>query len=400
MKIYFFTSKLNFKTAGGSIEEFDLMMRTLQTMGHEVTAVTFFSKGNDISSPLPYRLIEHNIRTDLVGMSLDIYGLFKRYERQADFFHIDGHIGLYGAGLYRRAGGTVPVSAFFNRELGSFPQDHSFLVGMHHESLVARARRMIRYALERSLGMYLANALDLRLFISPFYQAMYEKFGLRSTKSNSFVIGDPIDLKKLSRENGITAVSYEGRSARKPITLFFSSRMAPAKGFDLILSGFARVKNKDDFHLILGGDGPEEIEIKKLARDLGIEKYIDFPGWTPRDTLFEYYKRTDVFIQVGWRKEGTSISLLYALAFGLPCIVPKETGLAWQAGDAALTVENGNHDELARAIERVGKDTELRVRLSRASLARLESDQLNHEKVIGEWVRRMEQVVSQQSASR
>lgn len=400
MKIYFFTSKLNFKTAGGSIEEFDLMMRTLQTMGHEVTAVTFFSKGNDISTPLPYTLIEHNIRTDLLGMSLDIYNLFKRYEGQAEFFHIDGHIGLYGAGLYRRLRGTVPVSAFFNRELGSFPQDRSFLVGVQRESVGSRARRMCRYVFERFFGMYLANALDIRLFISPFYQDMYEKFGLRSSKSNSFVIGDPIELKKMMHENGITAELYERRSGKKPVTLFFSSRMAPAKGFDLILSGFARVKNKDDFHLILGGDGPEEVEIKKLARDLGIERYLSFPGWTPREKLFEFYKKTDVFIQVGWRKEGTSISLLYALAFGLPCIVPKETGLAWQAGDAALTVENGNHDELARAIEKLGSDKNLRIQLSRAALARLESDQLNHEKVIGEWVRRMEKVISQQSASK
>jgi glycosyltransferase involved in cell wall biosynthesis len=111
-----------------------------------------------------------------------------------------------------------------------------------------------------------------------------------------------------------------------------------------------------------------------------------------REQLYERYKEADVYIQVGWRPEGTSISLLYAMAFGLPSIVPRDTGLAWQAGDSALTVENGNHDELARAIERLGEDAALREKLSAACYGRMFSDELDHEKVIGAWAAMMEAV--------
>lgn len=392
MKIYFFTSKLNFETAGGSIEEFDLMMRTLISLGNEVVAVTTFSELNNRSSPLPYRVIEENIqRRSLIGSQRAIYALLKKYEHDADFFHVDGHIFLYGAGAYRRFGGKVPVSAFFNREIGCWPPDRSTLIE-GKEPVLRTLKRRLRWIVERVIGMPLANAIDIRAFISPMYQRMYERFGLRC-KGNCMVLGDPIDFKKIMRENAITEMSYRGRLKKEgPITLFFSSRMAPAKGFDLILAGFARVKNKENFRLILGGSGPEESAIKELAQNLGVSPFVAFPGWMSKENLYEHYQTADVFIQVGWRPEGTSISLLYALAFGLPCIVPGNTGLAWQAGDAALTVKNGDHEELARTVERLGSDADLRAQLSSNCYRRLADEQLDYKRVITKWFNAMQEV--------
>lgn len=389
MKIYFFTSKLNFETAGGSIEEFDLMMQTLISLGNEAVAVTTFSELNKIPHALPYEVIEENIRRrSLIGSQRAILALFKKYEKDADFFHVDGHLFLYGAGAYRRLGGKVPVSAFFNRELGCWPPDRSALIG-GREPLWRVLKRHVRWLVERMIGMPLANGIDVREFISPMYQTMYENFGLHCA-GNCMVLGDPIDLRGIMQKNGITEMSYRERMFhRRPIQLFFSSRMVAGKGFDLILAGFARVKNKENFRLILGGDGPEQSKIQEMAKNLDILPYIDFPGWTPKEKLFEYYKRSDVFIQVGWRPEGTSISLLYALAFGLPMIVPRNTGLAWQAGSAALTVENGNHDELARAIERLGEDVELREQLSANCYSHIADEQLDYRLVIERWYQAM-----------
>ena len=129
-----------------------------------------------------------------------------------------------------------------------------------------------------------------------------------------------------------------------------------------------------------------------MAKDLEIEQYIEFPGWMDRPQLFENYKKADVFIQVGWRPEGTSISLLYAMAFGLPSIVPSESGLAWQAGGSALHVVNGDHGALAHAIEQLGENSGLRQRLSDACYVRLSDDFMDHKKVIGTWISNMESI--------
>ncbi len=129
MKIYFITSKLNFTSSGGSVEEFDLMIRTLQSLGNEVVCVTTFVDQNNIPTPLPYQMIEENIpHHGLLELQRGVYRIMRKYEHDADLFHVDGHLFLYGAGLYRRRGGKVPVSAFFNRELISFPEDRSELI--------------------------------------------------------------------------------------------------------------------------------------------------------------------------------------------------------------------------------------------------------------------------------
>lgn len=393
MKIYFITSKLNFKTSGGSIEEFDLMIRTLIELGNEVVAVTAFSEANNIPYVLPYRVIEENIRgRGLLGIQRGVFELLKKYERDADFFHVDGHLFLYGAGAYRKFGGSVPMSAFFNRELICWPPDKSTLIETTASSPLKSLKRKFRWLIERYVGMPLANAIDVRSFISPMYQKMYENFGLHCD-GNCMVLGDPIDFPKLMKENDIQEDSYQARIKKTgPTLLFFSSRMAPGKGFDLILAGFARVKNKEDFHLVLGGSGPEEERLHKMADDLGIKKYIDFPGWMSKEVLYEFYKKADVFIQVGWRPEGTSISLLYAMAFGLPSIVPSNSGLAWQAQSSALTVVNGDHDGLARQIERLGGDVDLRAELSRNCYVRLSDAQMDHKKIITKWYQMMESV--------
>src|SRR3989344_7244997 len=118
MRIVFITSKLNFVTSGASVTELDLTIRTLIKLGNEVATVTFFSYQNNIPDLLPYSVIEENVTSRrLLGIQKGIFQLLKKYESQADFFHIEGHLFLYGAGLYRLLGGKVPIAAFFNREL-------------------------------------------------------------------------------------------------------------------------------------------------------------------------------------------------------------------------------------------------------------------------------------------
>ena len=263
-------------------------------------------------------------------------GVLKKYESQADVFHLDGHLFLFGAGAYRRWGGKIPVSAFFNRELTSWPELISVFFGRSSYSLFKKMKRGLRYVVERYIGMFLANGIDLTTFISPFFQQAYEDFGLRK-KSNSLVIGDPIDWRGIMKNNSISSEFYCARNKiRQPITLFYSSRMAAGKGFDVLLKGFSEIKKKENFRLVLGGNGPEEKKVRAMIQDLQLTPYVDLLGWVSKERLYELHKTVDIFIQADWMPIGTSISLVYAMAFGIPSILPAGGGLAWMAGDCAL----------------------------------------------------------------
>lgn len=382
MRIVFITSKLNFSTAGGSVEEIDLIIRTLQKLGNEVSAVTVFSSNNKIPSTLPYTVFEEHIEaTGFFGIQKAAFGLLKKYASQADWFHIDGHLLLYGAGLYRWLGGCVPVAALFNSYLASLPDNLITLFQYPHEGFFHRLRRLVRRLVERSFGMLLARRLDVCAFVSPPLKKVYEDFGLRARRH--MVIGDLIDIKKLQAEAGMTAEDYVQRHTQTGvITLYYSSRMIRGKGFDLLIDGFSRVQHKERYRLIIGGTGPDELRVARMVERLGLEPYVHLPGWVSREDLLQYYKEADIFVQVGWKPEGTSISLLYAMAFGIPSIVPGGGGMAWQAGDAAAYVTNGNPDELALAIERLGADRSWREELSRCCVRRIKADELSYEKQV------------------
>ncbi|KKT20737.1 MAG: Glycosyl transferase group 1 [Candidatus Giovannonibacteria bacterium GW2011_GWC2_43_8] len=386
MRILFITSKLNFKTAGGSIEELDLLMQTLQNLGNDVKTVTAFSANNVIPEKRPYEVIEEQITSPrLLGIAWQLYKILKKYEKMADIFHIDGHIFLYGAGLYKLLGGRVSVAAYFNYYLMCWEDTAISLTPLPKENIFIRAKKKIRWLIEKYIGMPLANRIDLFAFVSPNLKAVYEDFGLRRDPG-TFVIGDLIDFQKIMRENGISEDFYLKRNKRAgPFLLFYSSRMIRGKGFDLLLHGFARVKNKENFKMVLTGTGPEAETLKKMAKDLGIEKYVEFPGWVSWERLLQYNKEADIYIQTGWKPEGTSISQLYAMAFGVPSILPGGGGLEWQARDTAIYVRNGDHDGLARAIEKLAGDYGLRATLSRNCYKRIREDSMDYRKQIPIW---------------
>lgn len=383
MRIFFITSKLNFKTAGGSVTELDLLARTLIKFGNKVKVVTAFSRSNLITNPLPYPVVEENISSRrLLGIQLGSYRILKKYSNEADFFYIDGNNFLYGAGFYRKTGGKVPVAAFFNRELVSWPEHISHLFDRPREKdLAVKIKKKARWCIERYLGMPLANYIDILAFTNPFLRKAYENFGLKRKPSGDFIISDPFDYKTLMEKNNITKDFYIKRNKKDgKIILFYSSRMAAGKGFDILLKAFSEVKNKDNFRLILGGTGPEEPFVRQTIRDLRLKQYVELPGWVSKEKLYESLKTFDIFIQPRWRMDLTSCSLLDAMAFGLPSILPAGGGLEWDAKNSALYFKDGDVHDLARKIDQLGDDYQLREQLSRNCYQRLAEDEMNYEK--------------------
>ncbi|MDD5680769.1 MAG: glycosyltransferase family 4 protein [Candidatus Omnitrophica bacterium] len=139
-------------------------------------------------------------------------------------------------------------------------------------------------------------------------------------------------------------------------------RLSPVKGQEVllratksILNGFPEVK------ILLIGDGPDERRLKKLASGLGIEKSVVFSG-SEEDTR-DVLSIMDVFVMPSI-KEGLGLSLIEAMACGLPCAASRiggienvieegKTGLLFNPGDAeglAITVKRILSDRLIRDI--------------------------------------------------
>ncbi len=145
-------------------------------------------------------------------------------------------------------------------------------------------------------------------------------------KEKIAVLPNPVDIDRI-------------RVARKPIPqhgqlpgqwigngphLLAVGRLAPEKGFDLLLNAFAAVRDRyPQADLIVVGSGPEESQLKILSRTLGIEAAVCFPGRIEHP--YQLYPQTSLFV-LSSRHEGLPNAVLEALAGDLPIVATPASG--------------------------------------------------------------------------
>ncbi|WP_286975264.1 glycosyltransferase [Acetomicrobium sp. UBA5826] len=151
------------------------------------------------------------------------------------------------------------------------------------------------------------------------------------------------------------------------------------KGHSDLLKAFAKICDCFSVELMLGGDGPLLQEMKNLAGSLGISEKVKFIGHIPPDEVFNFWRSLDVAC-VPSNVEGFPLSLLEAMACGLPIVGYEEPGIKEAIGDMGILLPVGDIDGLAKALKKVIEDEMLRVKLSDMSLKR--SKQFTKENMI------------------
>ncbi len=111
-------------------------------------------------------------------------------------------------------------------------------------------------------------------------------------------------------------------------------RLAPQKDHTTLLKALAMVKAPWELEIV--GDGPDRVELQRLALTLGIEKHVTFSGSV--DDVPQRLAQADLFCFPS-RWEGQGIALLEAMAAGVPAI----------ASDLPIFREIFNEDSLAFA---------------------------------------------------
>jgi glycosyltransferase involved in cell wall biosynthesis len=174
--------------------------------------------------------------------------------------------------------------------------------------------------------------------------------------------------------NGIDLVrfSFSAPNLRGPAMTV--ARLSPEKDLTSLLKAVARlVEQSPDFRLEIVGDGPSRAELSSLAHSLGIEEYVAFLG--DRTDVPELLRRARMFI-LSSKTEGLSLSLLEAMARGLPVVATRVGGTPEVVldGTSGLLVPPGDVPALAAAIHRIWTDAGLAMSLARAARAKVERD--------------------------
>lgn len=157
--------------------------------------------------------------------------------------------------------------------------------------------------------------------------------------------------------------------------LIQACRMVEKKGLDDTLNVFAElVKIYPNARLALAGDGPLMEQTQKLAKELGIDDQVDFPGFLSSEELRDLYHQAHIFIHpsritADQNQEGIPNAMLEAMATGLPVVATLHGGIpeAVRQGETGLLVEERNREGLLDQVKRLLKDDDCRQEMGRAA---------------------------------
>jgi L-malate glycosyltransferase len=145
----------------------------------------------------------------------------------------------------------------------------------------------------------------------------------------------------------------------------------PVYAVDVLVRAFALARRRNpNARLILLGDGSLERKIRQLISELGLQDFIHAPGRAPYDLLPDYFRSADAYVSAAV-SDGTSISLLEAMACGLPVVVSNSFGnLEWVREDVngALAVP-GDIESLAAGMLLVITHPEKAARMREANIS-------------------------------
>lgn len=111
--------------------------------------------------------------------------------------------------------------------------------------------------------------------------------------------------------------------------------------------------------LVLPGSANEyEDQLRALARELGVEDSVRFPGWISDADLEDLYRLASCFVLPTLR-EGFGLPVLEAMARGVPVACSDIPALTEVVGDAAVLFDPHDPGAIARAIERIMGDPDL-----------------------------------------
>jgi glycosyltransferase involved in cell wall biosynthesis len=161
-------------------------------------------------------------------------------------------------------------------------------------------------------------------------------------------------------------------------------RLTEQKGFDLLISTFARLAARHpDWDLIILGEGPSRPQLEDLVRSHNLSERIFLPGQA--GNIAEWYRAAEIYAMSS-RFEGFPNTLAEALAHGLPAVsFDCDTGprdiIRHQVD--GLLVPAGDEDALAAALSRLMNNAALRQQFAmRAVEAR---ERFSMERIAGMW---------------
>jgi glycosyltransferase involved in cell wall biosynthesis len=176
-----------------------------------------------------------------------------------------------------------------------------------------------------------------------------------------FVQGAPIDdqlLEDCGREQ------IRKGADRSKFNLLFLARLEREKGIYEALDTYRLLKREYPYiTMTVAGDGSERARAAAYAKSANLED-VTFQGYVEGNAKYEVYRKADAYLFPSYT-EGLPISVLEAMAYGLPIVTCAVGGLPdfFRHGTMGFVTEKPNPEILASLVSRLIVDPALASRI-------------------------------------
>ena len=200
--------------------------------------------------------------------------------------------------------------------------------------------------------------------IEVIYSGVREYGASLSAKSTNSAYTEAVDMDKFKKEKNLPGKF-----------IFFLGKLEPRKNVVNLIRAFSLFKSHErgtnqmnamggkDYHLVIAGDkGWMYQDIFREAERSPYRSKIIFIGHVSDEERFSYYRAADVFVYPSFF-EGFGFPPLEAMSCGTPVITSRNSSLPEVVGDAAITIDPYDVDELEFWMRKLLEDEILKTAL-------------------------------------
>ena len=146
------------------------------------------------------------------------------------------------------------------------------------------------------------------------------------------------------------SAGYCSLSNKKEKIILFAGKLESRKGYIDLINAFARIKERQNYKLILAGDGDIK-HARQLIVDLQLQD-VEVTGWLQTKEMMALFSRASIFVLPSYG-EGFPISIIDAMSNNCAVITTPVGGIPDLLTDAVTCffVHQGDTDALAAALD-------------------------------------------------
>ena len=284
----------------------------------------------------------------------DVVSLFKIYReirrQKPDVIHTHtakaGTVGRIAAFFYR----WCTLSTLIGRPR-PVKVVHTFHGHVFH-GYYGAAKTRVFLLIEKALARFVTDRI---IVITPQqFAEIHEEFGV-GRREQFEVIPLGIDLSKYSNyESRTDLLKGEIGAGQDELIVGFTGRLTEIKNISLLLYAAAECQElaeKPRLRFVIIGDGNLRQELEHLSNELGLSDSVVFLG--NRNDVAELLQGIDI-IALTSKNEGTPLSLIEAMAAGVPFISTSVGGVVDLAGETIETLDGFRICERGIAVDGFG----------------------------------------------